>query len=1112
MRLNNEKLRLPYILIFYAFISIYGLPTISGSVLDPTRNVDAEQLPLPLDINSRELSKIFKRPPDSARAWVYWYWMNGNISREGLTADLEAMKRVGIHGALILEGDLTVPEGPVKFLSGEWRELFQHVLKEAARLGMQVSMNNAAGWAGSGGPWITPELSMQKLVNTRLRVEGGKPFDGVLEQPTVIKDHYRDIVVLAYPTSPGDPQPAKISASTYRPMDHDDHVPYKLQDGLVETCWRSYRWDKPPSREQPEFVQFDYPTPFTASALYLLPAKAWGPKEIEVQISDDGKTYRTIARATMAQDQELRLPFGESIARHFRVLITSSYPANNVNTCVQIAEMALLKQTELEDYKPSEALLSLPTRAMDLTSKMELSGRLRWDPPVGTWDIFRIGHTSTGKENSAVCAPKIGAGLECDKLSQKAIEVHFEGMLAKLVADAGPLAGKVLSSTHIDSWEVGTQNWTPKFREEFQRLRGYDPLPFLPGIFGRIIGDLTTHRRFLWDMRMTINDLLVDNYAGQLKKLSAQHGLALSIEAYREPAIDLVYAGRSDLPQGEFWIKNQWNYLHVCRLMASAGHLYGKQVVAAEAFTAEGESAKWTEHPATMKALGDWAFCEGINRFVIHTYVHQPRLDLSPGLTLAQYGTHYNRNMTWWEQSQGWHDYLARCQVVLQSGLPAADICYLDEEDSPRRAPLPQRIEGYDFDISPAEVLLTRMTTKGNKVVLPEGLSYSLLVLPATEKMTPLTLRKIIELVEAGASVAFTHLPTQSPSLENYPACDREIQVLARKLTEARASKIGHSRLGKGNVYFGSDQNTVVSSALKAQKVPPALLFKNAAGGSDLKWIQRNTKDAVYYFMANLKEREEVFTASFRRNEGPPKLWLPQSGEMRELPEFTQAQNGRVELSLKLDPCESVFVVFSKENLKTTASTKTNLPVWTSLTEISGPWQLQFDPQWGGPQNSVTMNELSDWAQSPENGIKYYSGPAVYLTSFKAKKPAGKSYLDLGRVEVSARVRLNGIDCGLAWKAPYRLEITEALRNGQNNLVVEVVNLWANRCIGDEQLPEDSERKGTFQTLNKWPQWLVEGQPNPSGRFTFATVRYYQKDSPLLPSGLFGPVRLMTTK
>jgi hypothetical protein len=646
-----------------------------------------------------DLAKGFVSPPQSAKPWVYWFWLDGNITREGITADLEAMRRVGIGGVLIMEVDQGAPKGPARFASAQWRELFKFMLSEANRLGLEVNMNNDAGWCGSGGPWITPALAMQKVVWTNTQVEGPRRFEQVLPEPQKVADYYQDIAVLAFPT------PAE----------------YRIENIQAKAAF--IRQEVPPQK---------LPEPIPAE--------------------------KTIPRSSIR----------------------------------------------------------------NLTAQMAKDGRLVWDVPPGKWSVVRFGHTPTGKDNHP--APVDGRGLECDKLSRKAADVMFEGLMGKLIADSKPLAGKTLVATHIDSWEVGSQNWTPDFREEFRRLRGYDPLPFLPVMTGRAVDSLEVSERFLWDLRQTISELVVENYAGRFRELAHKHGLRLSIEAYDGCCDDMTYAGQADEPMGEFWSWTFGSGAHWCTEMASAAHIYGRPILGAEAFTAT-DKEKWLGHPGNIKALGDWAFCEGINRFVFHRYALQPWRDVKPGMSMGPWGLHYERTQTWWDQSKAWHEYLSRCQFLLQQGQFVADICYLVPETSPGafHAPptpgSPPHRPGYNFDGCTPEVLLSRMKVKDGRLVLPSGMSYRVLVLPEVETMTPKLLRRVTELVKAGATVVGP-APLRSPSLSKYPQCDAEVQKLTRELWGSRAGE--GTRFGKGRVIWPIERKQEETAPEPPARLGPA--------------------------------------------------------------------------------------------------------------------------------------------------------------------------------------------------------------------------------------------------------------------------------------------------
>ena len=1079
------------------------------------------------------LEQNFRQPPLSARPWVYLFCDNGNLTKTGITADLEAMKRVGIGGVLFFEIDHGAPKGAVEFASQPWCDMIKHLCSEAARLGLQVNMNNAAGWAGSAGPWITPELSMQKLTTSETFVEGGKRFEGVLTCPPAEKNFYRDIAVLAFPTPAGDDvkmcdQSPKLTGS----FPHPNIDLQQLVDGSPAT-----KVELPlPTPGQPVWLQVEFPQPFMARTLIIstLAGHDWWMLYArgEVQVSDDGQKFRTVCNFTASPPSptpgaatwlQMQLNQEGITARWFRIVFTAYIPNSLANvTKLPLARVELTSALRIEDIAGKAGISAKyhgpPLRAtfpklpaevpiprgkvIDITTKMSADGKLAWDVPPGKWTILRIGHTTTGKEPYP--APQAGIGLECDKLSKAGIEAHFAGFLAKLVADNQPLVGGTLVSTHSDSWESGSQNWTPKFREEFQRLRGYDLLPLLPVVTGRCVDSSEVTERFLWDFRQTISDLLVENYAGHLRTLAHQHGLQLSIEAYGSPADDLTYAGQADEPMGEFWSWTKFGIGETCAKMTSAAHVYGRKIIGAEAFTGSAEE-KWQSYPGNIKDLGDWAFCEGINRFAFHRYSLQPWGDPAPapGLSVGPYGLHYERTQTWWEQSRAWHEYIARCQFMLRQGLFVADLCILSPEGQQGELALPTGVRPgpldrgpYNFDSCPTEVVLTRMSVKAGRIMLPDGMSYSVLMLPEVETMTPALLRKIKELADAGATVLGGAKPPQkSPSLNDYPNCDAEVKQLADELWSS-----------------GKIVSVMTAGELLAKRgVKP-----DFAADKHLRYIHRRDGETDFYFVANPDPCEVESLCSFRVTGKQPELWWPDTGHMENATAFEQ-QDGVTRVPLRFDPSGSVFVVFRKEvgRQKLEARTK-NWLEFKPAKEIAGPWEVRFDPKWGGPAKSVTFENLEDWSKRAEDGVRYYSGTAIYRKQFKVddsmfRTPRSALFLDLGKVAVMAEVKLNGQDLGIVWKPPFRVDITDAVKAGDNTLEVKVVNLWINRMIGDEQLPQDCERQSSTDMLKLWPQWLLDGRPSPTGRYTFASWSPWKKDSPLLPSGLLGPVQLMAS-
>jgi hypothetical protein len=1000
---------------------------------------------LRLSATGPDLECGFRNPPDAAKPWVYAFMLNGNITREGITADLEAMQRVGIGGLLLMEVDQGTPVGPVAFMSDEWRALFKHLASEAQRLGLEVSMNNDAGWNGSGGPWIPLDKAMQVLVTSETQVTGGHQFDGVLPQPRANKGYYRDIAVLAFPT--------------------------------------------------PKVL------PNTEDRVQNLPAKSVG--------------WAYISGYSTSTDRDARVP--------------------------------------------QEVMID-PARIMDLTERMDAAGKLVWDapglphdgvasPPAGDWTVLRLGHTFSGAESHP--APASGIGPECDKLSKDGIEAQFNGLLGKLIQDVGPLAGTTLTATHVDSWEIGGQNWTPKMREEFQRLRGYDMLPLLPVLTGRFVGSVDTTERFLWDLRQTVSELLTENYVGHLGTLAHAQGLRLSMEAYGTPALDMDVINSVDEPICEFWWSGGGRLDWTLKAMASAAHVNGRRIVGAESFTSN-RHERWRGHPALIKARGDRVLCGGVNRFIIHRYAMQPwPQDLRPGVSMGPYGLHYERTQTWWENSTAWHQYLARCQYLLRQGTFVADVLSLHPEEPMQRFNL-LNLTGYDYDGISPQAFVSQVTVRDGRLTVPSGMHYRLLTLSTTntKHMSVPMLRKIKSLVEAGA-VILGPAPEATPGLTGFPQADEELQQLAAELWGTDAA-VNERAVGKGRVFRGMKPEEVLA------KLEVVADFKSE---QKLNWIHRTLEGAEVYFLATGVEQPLTTTCTFRVEGRQPELWDPETGNMRRIPGYWTVANGCTAVPMQFGPSGSAFVVFRDkadpaqqvvrvtrngtpllEAAQTPATAAAGLTAidlvqgtvsqagaYELLTadgksrrldlgslpeplELAGPWELRFPPQWGAPDN-ISLDKLVSWSQHPDPGVKYFSGTAVYRKMLQIpREMVGRNRrieLDLGKVAVMARVRLNGKDLGILWKPPFRADLTNVVRSGENVLEVSVTNLWINRMIGDEFLPPDCELNADG-SLRAWPEWLQQGKPNPSGRFTFSTWRLWKKEETLQESGLLGPVRILT--
>ncbi len=961
------------------------------------------------------LGRDFLAPPASARPWVYFMVMDGNLTREGITADFEAMQRAGIGGVIFIEVNVNIPRGPVKFMSAPWQDLFAHAVAEADRLGLELALATGPGWCGTGGPWVKPADAMQHLVASETNATGPAPFDGRLPQP----------------------QP---------------RTPYFGKATLTPTLakqWNEFYHDE---------CVIAFPTP-----------------EGKARIADIG---------------EKALYFREPY---------SSKPGVNA---------FLPAPAEFETLPANECIA--PGRILDLTDKLQPDGRLTWDVPPGNWTVMRFGRTLTGQTTRP--APEPGLGFETDKFSREAIDAHFENFLRPLIQrNRGHIhSDRGFTGLHFDSWEMGSQNWTKGFRREFQKRRGYDPLPWLPALAGRVVASEEMSTRFLWDLRQTAQELVIENHLTHLEQMGRHYGLRLSVEPYDlNPCADLELGATADVPQCEFWGQGHGFATEFSAFEAvSIGHTLGRPVIAAESFTsAPGED--WKLFPGAMKSQGDWALCCGVNRFIFHRYQHQPWLDRAPGMTFANYGVHWDRTQTWWDMVPAFHLYLSRCQALLRRGQAVADVLYLTPEGAPMvfRPPasamtdgLPDR-RGYNFDGCAPSVLLHDAKVKNGRITFPGGMSYQLLVLPEFETMTPRLLAKVKDLVAAGATVVGAP-PSKSPGLEHFPNCDAEVKKLAAELW-GEGQPVAERSLGKGRLIFdaaASQRNpaekitnqttnsngiypdySITAEILSQLGVPP-----DFTTDGDVRYIHRHEADAEIYFVASRTNAAQTARCQFRVTGKEPELWNPATGEQRVLPDFTEL-NRLTTVPLEFAANESFFLIFRK-SAGPAARHQNNFTPAENCLALTAPWTVSFDPKWGGPTN-VTFAKLEDWSQSTVPGIRFYSGKAVYRTQFSFDRSTTlgeKFFLSLGEINGMAAVKLNGKDLGVAWCPPWRVAVPrEIITAKSNHLEITVANLWPNRLIGDLNLP-------------------------PEQRLAWTTINPFKKDSPLLPSGLRGAVALLS--
>jgi hypothetical protein len=765
--------------------------------------------------------------------------------------------------------------------------------------------------------------------------------------------------------------------------------------------------------------------------------------------------------------------------------------------------------------------------------------------------ILRVGHTSTGHTNYTGGA---GKGLECDKFNPDAVRLQYDRWFGEAVRVAGPeLASRVLKVLLLDSWECGSQNWSPKFREEFKRRRGYDLFPYLPAMAGIPIGSAAISERLLYDVRQTITELVHDNFYGTLATLAHAQGCVLSSENVSPTMTSdgMLHFNAVDIPMGEFWWKSPTHDKPNDMLDAiSAAHIYGKTVIQAEAFTTL--RMAWDEHPGMLKAAGDRAYAMGINRFVYHVFAHNPWPDRKPGMTLDGVGLYFQRDQTWWTPGKAWVDYAQRCQSLLQQGRPVADVAVFTGEELPRRALLPERLvtslpgivgreavareakrlanegeplreipdgvrhsanmadpgdwldplRGYAFDSFNKDALLRLAKVNNGRIELPGGASYGVLVIPGAHAlspdgglMSPAVASKLLGLVRDGATILLSEQPTHSPGLEDLPIREAghpvsevapdSIRKIGEKLFGGSFRKDGDimvNNVGKGRIIKGP----YTADSFDELGIARDVIVCDSSGtpAADIAWTHRSAVEQEIYFISNQSDRCRTIEVSLRGKGRLPELYDPVTDETWKATQW-KYEKDRTVLTVRLERHGSLFVLLRQPAQKSPKKGAVNWKEYSVTEVLQGPWTVTFDSLYGGPSKHVVFDTLSDWSKHAEPGIRYYSGTAVYhKTIIGAGRMRSRTWLELGSVANLAEVKVNGISCGIAWTAPYRVEITKALKPGENLLEIHVTNTWANRMIGDRTLPEDQ-------------------------RITKTTAPYRLEGKPLLEAGLLGPVRLV---
>jgi hypothetical protein len=1008
----------------------------------------------------------FRNIPDSIRIGCYWYWLSDNISKEGVVKDLQAMKRAGITRAYIGNIGKEVPiYGDVKIFTPEWWDAVHTALKTATELGIEIGMFNSPGWSQSGGPWIKPEQSMRYLAATDTPVSGPQAYTYTVP---AYSDSMQLVKVIAYPA------PDVVPFSESRQMTID-RGPAQLDMHLG---------DIPQTVQSLTFATRDY-----LMARAELQAKAADGtyrtlRTFEIDRTNYNNTVGFLREAPVAlslpptKSTDFRLVIDTPQVIYGKVDATVTLSAARVVECWPEQSLAKMFQrpdpkwdsymwSRHEWYTGIEGFAIPQDKVVDLTASLAKDGTLTWNVPEGNWVISCLEMKTTGVTNAP--ASPDATGLEVDKLSRKHAAAHFDAYMGEILRRIPAEDRQSLKVCVQDSYETGGQNWTDDMLERFKSTYGYDPMPWLPTLQGKVVGNEDLSTRFLWDLRRLIADGVSYEYVGGLTEICHRHGLTTWLENYGHwgfPGEFLQYGGQSDEIGGEFWSDGNLGDIEN-RAASSCAHIYGKRRVWSESCTSGGPN--YHRYPAEMKARIDRFFTEGINSTLLHVNIHQPYEDRNPGMS-AWFGNDFNRKNTWFSQMDLFTSYLRRANYVLQQGTYVADVAYFIGEDAPKMTGItdPALPRGYSYDYINAEVLLTRATVKEGYLTLPDGMRYRLLVLPNQNTMRPEVLKKIAELVSNGMAV-YGSAPCTSPSLADYPEADKEVSSLGSEL-------FANSTYGAGNVYSrGKDMQEV----LDALGIAPDF---SCAADLPVLYIHHMLTDGEIYFLSNQSGERVGFDAGFRVPDGyAPEQWNPVTAEIRRLPAYSR-NAASTSLHIELDANESAFIVFRKGGHAADMA-KENYAAPVVVKEITSPWTVSFEAGKRGPKDAVTFTQLTDWAQSDDDSIRYFSGTAVYQTTFHIDElPQAKEfYIDLGRVMVMAKVTLNGQPLGGVWTPPYQVNATHILQAGDNRLEVTVVNNWQNRLIGDQRLPEDQRQ--TWTVVNPW-----------------------NAQSPLQSSGLLGPV------
>jgi len=1093
-----------------------------------------------------DLRAAFQDPPQSARPRVWWHWMNGNISKDGIAKDMAWMKRIGIGGLQNFDANLQTPQIVDKrlvYMTPEWKDALRFAAAEADRQGLELAIAASPGWSETGGPWVPPKDGLKKLVWSENLVTGGKPFAGKLAPPPQTTgpfgtlglprsieemmggappkappQHYGEVKVLAFPL--GD-------AATLASASASDGSGKLLDASRLSDAELSTGVDIPrgSSGKSPVLV-LDYGKPVTARSMTIFAPGAaltfvgalYAP---QLESSANGTDWHKVVDFETAE-VTTSLAFPATTARYFRVEFLprkgvgmnmgepatgsamggdmfSGFAKALMSKPLTVGDFRLFGEARIDRYETKAGFAVAPDyyaldnltdgargiaagSVIDLTGRMKADGSLDWTPPRGKWRVLRLGYSLLGTTNHP--APPEATGLEVDKFDGPAVRRYLDHYLGMYMDASGGLLGKRgVQALLTDSIEVGAANWTPEMIAQFKRLRGYDPVPWMPALTGVLVGSRQDSDKFLYDYRRTLADLMASEHYGTVATMAHENGLKVYGEALEDhrPSLgdDMSMRRHADIPMAAMWMHSRKDgpkltYLADIKGAASVAHIYGQNLVAAESMTAA--QNPWNYSPRDLKRIIDLEFVTGVNRPVVHTSVHVPVDDKQPGLSLFIFGQYFNRNESWAEMAKPWVDYMARNALMLQQGRNVADVGYFYGEEGPLTALYGDKVvsdapKANAYDFVNFDALTSALTNDGNEVVTPGGARYRALYLGgSSRKMTLAALERIAAFVEGGATVVGLP-PEGSPSLSGDPALYK--QLVARLWPGGTQTSVG-----KGRVIASSD----IDAALASIDVAPDFRF-SGADGADIPFVHRKLADGDSYYLVNRKDRSEAIEARFRVTGKAPELWHAETGISERV--SYRIENNETVVPLSLASEESVHIVFRNPAVTNALAVKKAVP--TPAATLGGPWTVAFQPG-RGARASAIYPQLAPLNESADPGVKYFSGIATYTKDFatpKGWKVGQPLWIDLGKVGELAEVTVNGKSAGAAWHAPYRVDIGSTAKAGKNTLQVRVANLWVNRLIGD-------------------------AQPGAT-MITFTSMPTYRADAPLRPSGLIGPVTLMTS-